>query len=338
MNKKQFLILSMLTFVSVVAAVLTLTLGHGRFACGKVFFVGGGIPPFDVNSVTRINIEDSRGRLKLEKRNGMWIIPARNDYPANTLLISGFIMALKNVKAIKTLEADRKYWRTYGVDISSGTRETVTVQMSDSKGASLASIILGNMYYPPDSKGPAQQQPSGRYILSNTKGAVPFLAGLSFAGSLPDPAFWLDREFLKFPMQSLSSIKCLAPSGKVNWELRKSAGQNELSFANPPKGKPVSIEKIRAYVRKLSEITFDDLAPRKNSDAPDNYASLVIESGGAAYEIKIGSEKGKYLMTVIKRAVFGKAEVQSFFSKWTYGISQHQAEALNVPQSYFMLE
>jgi len=337
MNKKQFIILGVLTFISVIAAILALTMGKGRFSGGKVFFSGGGIPPFDVNAVAGISIEDSRGRLKIEKKNGMWILPSRSGYPADIRLISSFVTAIRDVKFVRILETQKKYWRTYGVDLSSGNRETVTVELSASNGRALASVVMGNMYFPPNERL-AGQQPVGRYLLSNTKGALPFLAGNPFSEASPDPALWLDKDFLKFPVQALLSVKSAAPSGKLNWELRKLPGKDDFSLLNQPKGKAVSIDKIHKFIRRLSEISFDDVSPRKNADAPGNFASLAIESGGALYEIKIGTEKGRYLMTLIKRNAPGKAESPSFFSKWTYLISPLQADALNVPLNYFSLE
>lgn len=333
MNKKQFIILAILTFLSVIAAVITLTTGKGRFSPGRVFFSGGGIPPFDVNAVTCINLENSRGRLKIEKKNGMWIIPSRADYPANTLFVSSFVNAIREVKCIKKLESDKKYWRNYGVDISSGNRETLTVNLSDSNGKAVASVIMGNLYYPPEQRA-AAQQPAGRYLLSNTPGALPFLAGISFAEATTDPGLWLDRDFLKFPEQSLLSIKSIGPSGKTNWELRKSPGKNDYSFVNLPKGKAISIDKIHKYIRKLSEISFEDVTPGKDQALTENCV-LLIESGGAIYEIKTGVKKEKYLMTVTKKNTQGKTELPTFFSKWTYKISPVQADALNAPLSYF---
>ncbi|OGV35213.1 MAG: hypothetical protein A2020_04125 [Lentisphaerae bacterium GWF2_45_14] len=338
MNKKQFMILALLTVASVIAAVLVLTAGKGRFSGGKVAFSGGGVPPFDVNAVTSISIENTRARLKIEKKNGMWIVPSRAGYPANFQLISDFVTTIRNVRVVRSLEPQKKYWRTYGVDLSSGNRETTTVSFFDSNRGVLASLIMGDMYFTPGTRA-SDQQPAGRYLLSNTKGALPFLAGVSFTDASPNPKMWLDKDFLKFQASSILSVKSIASSGKLNWEFRKVSGKEDFTLSNPPKGKAVSVNKIRKYIRGLSELSFDDVSLRKDGKFPGmtNFASVAIESGGAFYELKVGTEKGKYLMTVVKRSAPGQPESQSFFSKWVYEISPAMADSLNPGKDFFSI-
>jgi hypothetical protein len=102
MNKKQFLILVVLV------AVLGLW-GLSRWRGQTSSYNGGGnavgqklLGEFDVNAVAQLAIKQGTNELLLAKKDDVWRVAQRNDYPANFSEISSLLLKLKNLKVVQT--------------------------------------------------------------------------------------------------------------------------------------------------------------------------------------------------------------------------------------------
>src|SRR5512137_1419696 len=105
MNRKQFFILLVLVVVLGIAGLVlrqrdqTSWQGSGRQ--GATLKLLGELP---VNDVAAIVIKGGTNQLDLVRKDNLWRVKQRNDYPANFSEISSFLLKAADLKAAQTEE------------------------------------------------------------------------------------------------------------------------------------------------------------------------------------------------------------------------------------------
>ena len=145
MNRKQFVIL--------IGLVIVLG-GAGIWRWGKQSssWSGGGesigqklLGEFAVNDVAQINIKHGANELTLTKKNDLWRVAQRGDYPANFSEISSLLLKLKDLKVVQTetvgpSQLPRLELATGGT----GTNPPTTVEFRDAGGKAIKTLVLGD--------------------------------------------------------------------------------------------------------------------------------------------------------------------------------------------------
>src|SRR6185437_1220918 len=103
MNRKQFGILIVLLIVLggagwLVKQARDRAAGAGEQGAGQKL-VGESFP---INEVTHISIRQGANELNLIKKNDLWRVSERYDYPANFSAISDFLLKLRDLKVIQS--------------------------------------------------------------------------------------------------------------------------------------------------------------------------------------------------------------------------------------------
>ncbi len=98
MNRNQTTLLIFLLVILGVAGILIYKRGNdysgaGNPALGKKLFTD-----FPVNDVGRLSIKSGTNELNLAKKDGLWRVRERGDYPANYSSISEFLLKVKDLK------------------------------------------------------------------------------------------------------------------------------------------------------------------------------------------------------------------------------------------------
>ena len=112
MNRKQLLIL--VVFVAVLGAV-----GLMLYQRNQSSWQGGGrqgtasklLGDLPVNDVAAIVIKGGTDELDLVRKDNLWRVAQRNDYPANFGDISGFLLKAADLKAAQVEEVGRNMHR-----------------------------------------------------------------------------------------------------------------------------------------------------------------------------------------------------------------------------------
>src|ERR1700682_6472899 len=60
------------------------------------------VEDFPINDVATIALKQGTNELHLVKKDGLWRVRERNDYPANYSEISGFLLKLNDLKTVQT--------------------------------------------------------------------------------------------------------------------------------------------------------------------------------------------------------------------------------------------
>src|ERR1039458_427770 len=104
MNRKQFIIL--LVLVVVIGAAGLLVCQHSQDSWQKSeTAIGPKLLPFlAINDIAQITIKSGTNELNLAKRDNLWRVRERGDYPANFSQISELLVKLADLKVAQSEE------------------------------------------------------------------------------------------------------------------------------------------------------------------------------------------------------------------------------------------
>jgi Flp pilus assembly protein CpaB len=110
MNRKQFIILLVLVVVVGAAGLLVRQRSNNSWQGGGTAIGQKLLPNLAVNDVAQIAIKSGTNELNLVKRDNLWRVRERGDYPANFSQISEVLMKLADLKIAQTEEIGRRNW------------------------------------------------------------------------------------------------------------------------------------------------------------------------------------------------------------------------------------
>ena len=136
MNRKQLVILLVLVVVLGVAGLMvyqknqTSWQGGSRQGAGAKLL--GDLP---VNDVAAIEIKGGTNVLDLIKKDNLWRVKQRQDYPANFSEISGFLLKAADLKAAQSEEIGPSHLARYKLlPPGPGTNTAILVELRDQGG------------------------------------------------------------------------------------------------------------------------------------------------------------------------------------------------------------
>jgi len=271
MNRWNRILLGILA-VQVVLVVLALRPGSGR----DVPEAGLLLPGFQGENVTRFRIFVSPDEsVLLEKKDGVWTVPARNGYPADSEKVSALLKKFEKVdtsilvsrtgssqRRLKVSKGD--YNRFVEVEFAEGTTERLFIGSS----------------------------PSYRKVhVRRGGGDEIFLTAEIGAWELnSDPSAWLDRGYLRVDEATVTAVRIENGSGVVT--VRKGKDGRWAVDGAPPEMR-LNDERWRELLNKVLYVRMNEVAgtapdPSFGLDAP--VLTLTVEQGGESVTLRLGAK------------------------------------------------
>jgi hypothetical protein len=279
MNRKQLLILLVLV---VVLGAAGLWLYRGKESAWKGGTKGTGqklLGDLPVNDVAQIVIKGGTNELHLVKKDNLWRVRQRDDYPANFSEISGFLLKAADLKAVQSEEIGPSMLGRYkllppGVE----TNTAVLVELLDQSGKPIKSLLLGKTHMrkaggkpsPMGEMGDNEGWPDGRYVMVGTGAKTVAIISDPLSNLEAKPDQWLNKDFFK--VEKIRSIALAFPSPTNSWKVTReteSASDWKLGEAKP--GEQLDSAKTSSFSYALSSPSFSDVLP---ADAKPDHAGL----------------------------------------------------------------
>ena len=178
MNRKQFIILLALVVVVGAAGLIIHQRGNESWQNAGQTIGQKLLPDLPVNDVAQITIQSGTNELTLARRDNLWRVGGRDDYPADFSQISQLLLKFADLKSAQNQEVEPSQLGRFdllppGAATNSGTR----VEFKDAGGKTINSVLLGkhHMNIPPANSPPGgmgdEGNPNGRYVMvgSDTK-------------------------------------------------------------------------------------------------------------------------------------------------------------------------
>lgn len=303
MNRKQLLILLVLVAV-LGAAGLYLYRGNesswkgGTRAAGQKLL--GELP---VNDVAQIVIKGGTNELHLVKKDNLWRVQQRGDYPANYSEISGFLLKAADLKVVQSEEIGQSMLGRYKL-LPPGphTNTAVQVDLLDQGGKTIKTLLLGKNHMRKgegrpspmgEMGGESEGWPDGRYVMvgSGTKTLAIISDPLSNLEAKPDQ--WLNKDFFK--VEKIRTIALAFPVATNSWKITRgaeSASEWKLGEAKP--AEQLDSSKTSSFSYALNAPSFSDVLPADAKPAEaglDKPTVATIETfDNFTYTLKVGQK------------------------------------------------
>jgi hypothetical protein len=269
---------------------------------------------FDVNSVARIAISHDTNSLTLEKKDDLWRVKERNDYPANFSQITDFLIKAADLKIVQVSQVGPSQLPRLDLAPGQGTNSPVMVEFKDQSGKTLKSLVLGKKHVRksdrPSPFGDMGDEgfPDGRYVQAGTGSDMVALVGDAMATIEPKAESWLNKDFFK--VERVRSVGVSYPSETNSWRISRETETGEWKLADPKPGEQLDAVKAGSTANPFSFPNFADVAVNAKPeelglDKPTVIALSTFDDFN--YNIKVGQKTGEnYPVTISVAAELAK--------------------------------
>jgi hypothetical protein len=262
------------------------------------------LPHLAVNDVAQITVKSGTNELNLARRDNLWRVRERGDYPANFSQISGLLLKFADLKIVQTEEVGPSQLGRFDLLPPGPATNTGTlVEFKDASGKTLDSVLLGKKHLNKPATGSpygGEGWPDGRYVRAGGAKSVVVISD-PLDNANPKPESWLNKDF--FSIEKPRTIAVQFPEATNSWKLTRAAETNDWELADARPGEKLDPSKISGVTSAFSSPSFSDVLPGNTSpeiSGLTNATTLSVETfDGFTYAAKIGTQHdGNYPLTI----------------------------------------
>ena len=306
MKRKQIVIL--LVLVAIIGTIGFFLQKRSQSEWAQSNASAAKILDFPINDVARVVIRGPNGHVNIVKKNGLWVVEEKADYPANFERASKLIRQLWELHPVQELNVGQSQFSRLelvepgppqdpdrvGMAKQGGKTGTV-VELTDKDGKTLAKLVAGKQNM---RKGEGAQQfpmPMGRYVLAPSRDGGSKVALVSQTIDVDaKPESWLKRDFIK-----IENPESIAFQGQIvarHWTLTRSDAKADWKLADAKGGEELNKSMASSFASLLASLRFTDVLPpdaNPTEHGLDKPEVLTIRTFDRfAYTLKIGKLSG----------------------------------------------
>ncbi len=280
MNKRQVIILW------IVAVLLAVSIAFIKYGKDKDIKSATDRSPgetllesFADKEVTHVEIKGADSSVTLEKKDGKWLLPQRENFPARTGGVNSVNDLLRTVADLKVahgMQAGPSFAASFGMDENSkeAKEHGINVIFKDSAGKELANITVGKNIESASGGGVpfAGGGATGRYVRNHADSSGFYAVSELFPSLSDQPKGWLAAdEFLR--IEKIQSISVTQP-GKTDtaWTASRTSEDAEFDLENAAADEAIepatanSLKSLLAYSRFNDVVIKADVEKREVAD------------------------------------------------------------------------
>jgi hypothetical protein len=317
MNRKQFGILLVLLIVLGGAGWL---LQQGRNRASNAGEEGTGQKllgdKFPINDVAAISIKQGTNELNLVKKDDLWRVRERADYPASFSQISDFLIKVGDLKVIQNEQVGpSQLARLQLAPPGQGTNSGTVLDFKNKDDKSIKTLTLGKKHI---QKNPPQRQQQfdigdegfadGRYVFvgGNTQNALLIADPLHTAEAKPE--VWLNKDFFK--IERPKAVAVTFPAATNSWKIVRDTESGDWNLADAKGDEKLDQARASGVSSPFASPSFNDVQP-PGSGGLDKPTIVTVDTfDDFIYTVKIGAKNGEnYPLTVSVTANFPKERI-----------------------------
>lgn len=278
---------------------------------------------FPLNDVTHIAIKQSSGELNLVKRDDVWTVAERANYPASFPEIQELLRKmweLKGVQRIKVGPSQLGRLDLVAPSAGKGTNSGTLVEFKDKGDKLITSLLLGKKHM--RQGGEAAQMgmdeggwPDGRFVLVAKNGAAQnvWVIADALANVEARPEQWLQKDFFK--VEKLQSVSLAFPVATNDWTLTRDAEGGEMKLADKKEGEDLDSGKAAGVGNALGYANFTDVVSPETRpeslglDKPTVATLTTFDHFTYVVQIGKGTNDENYPIRISVNAVLPKERV-----------------------------
>jgi hypothetical protein len=219
-----------------------------------------------VNEVAQIALKQGATELNLVKKDDLWRVRERNDYPANFSEISDFLLKARDLKIVQSEKVGASQLPRYCLVPGPGTNAPMVVELKGKDAKTIKTLLLGKKHMhqsarpspsPYGDMGGEEGFPDGRYVKVGPDSSQVILISDALANLEPKPDQWLNKDFFK--VEKVRSISVAFPVATNSWKVSRETETGEWKLAEAKADEKLDSSKTSALSNPLSAPTFADV-------------------------------------------------------------------------------
>jgi hypothetical protein len=312
MNRKQLIILLVLVVALGVTGLVIYQRTQDSWQGGRRQSTAqkllGDLP---VNDVAAIVIKGGTNQLDLVRKDGLWRVKERYDYPANFSEISGFLLKALDLKAAQTEEIGASQLGRYKLlPPGPATNTAVLVELRDQNDKVIKSLLLGKTHMrksegrpsPMGEMGDNEGFPDGRYVMVGTGAKTVAVISDPLSNLEAKPDQWLNKDFFK--VEKLRSIAVVFPATTNSWKVsRDTETASDWKLADAKPEEKLDSSKTSSFSYALNSPSFNDVLPpdtKPEQTGLDKPTVVTLDTfDNFTYMIKVGQKTNDNLPMIV---------------------------------------
>lgn len=306
MNLKQIGILLAVVIVVGGAALLLHNRQNGSWTSASPEMGKKLLGNFPYNDVAHIDIKDGTNELNLEKKNDLWRVHERGDYPANFSQISDFLLKARDLKVVQSEEVGPSQLPRVGLASGQGSNAAVVVDFKGQAEKPITTLLLGKKHMK-KSTAPSQfgggedggAYPDGRYVKVGDGSSVALISD-PLDNMEPKPDEWLNKDF--FHVEKAKTIEVDFPVATNSWKLTRDSETADWKLANAKKGEELDSSKVSGVSSPFSSPNFSDVKPGTNLEESGTNKPTTVKIStfdNFDYTITLGAKTNDDFLTTV---------------------------------------
>jgi hypothetical protein len=364
MNQKQFLVL-------VILVVVLGAFGWRHWRSQERSFQSSGaalgqklLGEFPVNDVAEIRLQHGDQELTLAKRDDLWRVAQRDNYPASFTEISSLMLKLRDLKVLQS-EAISPAQLARMELAAAGTNHPIILAFHDAAGKQINQLVLGKKHLRKSSSGgldgfDAGGFPDGRYVQVGAAKDRVLLISDPLTEIETEAGRWLDKTF--FRIEKPKNISVTYPETTNSWAIQRETESAEWQWTAPQGDEKLDAGKVGGVASPFASPSFNDVSIGLAAEESGLNQPTVIKVAtfdGFDYTVNVGAKRDDhYLVTLSVAGNFlkertpvadetaeakaaaekefaanrtkleEKLKQESAFTKWTYQIPTWTVDSL----------
>jgi hypothetical protein len=258
---------------------------------------GDKILNFALNDVSHVSIKTSGAELNLVKKDDVWRVKERVDYPADFDKVSALIRTIWELRPVQDVkigpsQLGRLQLTEPGQDANGSTR----LDLKNAGDKRLAALLLGKKYLRNSDQALGQGAgiPAGRYVMAQDGSNRVFLVSETLDEVQTKPEQWLSHDFVR--VENPKSVAVAGATPGINWKVARDDASAPWKLVDAKRGEELDSAKVQSLANVFANAAFADvLAPDAagTETGLDKPATVRIETfDNFAYELRIGKAMG----------------------------------------------
>ena len=269
MSNRSLLILSFITLIIIVAAVIS-----SKERAPQTVIESAELFPGlkdQINSIANITIESASGTLNLKKQGQDWLIAEAGDYPARFDKVKQTVLTLADMEIQSEKTSNPALFSELGVeDITAEKSTSQLLTLKDGSGNALASVITGNLRTS-DIAGD-----TGVYVRKPGANETWLASGVLQISS--DVIEWIEQNLVDVADDRILDTRIEHPDGSV-LAISRVKGAEDFTVTEIPEGKESrSSYFINQIGTILSNLTVENVKAREGFVFPDTATKTTVRT------------------------------------------------------------
>jgi hypothetical protein len=264
-----------------------------------------------VNDIAHVEIQHGTNVLNLVKKDDLWRVRERADYPANFSQISEFLLKARDLKVVQSEEIGASQLPRMELAPGQGSNSPVTVNLKDQGDKIIRTLLLGKLHMKKSAQPSPDGEngfPDGRWVKVGADSPNVALIADPLENIDTKPDQWINKDF--FRVEKPKTIEVDFPVATNSWKLTRESETADWKLAGIKSGEELDSSKSAGVTSPFSSPSFNDvMAGAKLDEGGSNKPTAIkIETFDSFdYTVKVGAKTNDdYFVTIAVAAQLPK--------------------------------